>query len=128
MNLKTKKGAPLVSADRPTLLKARKIFLVEPAFFHDLLPLLEELKKDNFDQVYFIGTPHLVSNDLASSGFLFDAICARARMGRLKDIFYSEHSFMDNSYIPSDFGKNLKEQLPTNVFNEEMEAQYLENI
>lgn len=107
-------------------IKPKRVFLNEPAFFVDLLYVLSFIKRSlKPESIYLVGTPNL-TNDILSSGFIFDAICARLEMHNLEGIYYSLIKYEDSPYSNEQLVKDIKHNAPYKIINEEILAAYNE--
>lgn len=114
------------SAFRSEALRGRKlgrVFIMEAASTRRLyrtLDIIDEL--DVFSQVYLISTPR-IQPPITSSGFLFDAICARLEITPLDNYYYSQQGQGHNPFISEEAIKQLEEHTPE-YFEEEIQGEF----
>lgn len=100
----------------------KRVFVMEAAFMDRLYKVLDVIEDFDVDQVYILSTPNLQSR-ITSSGFLFDAICARLKVSLVKDYTYSQVGYSDTPFADEHVMDNMKSCMPDR-FHEEIEADY----
>lgn len=103
--------------------RVKRVFIMEAAFMDKLYKILELCEQMNVDQIFIVSTPHLQSK-ITSSGFLFDAICARLNMSLVSDYSYSQVGYSDAPFADPNLSQDIKKAMPFK-FQEEMEADYV---
>lgn len=104
--------------------KPKRVFLNEPALFDNLLHILDFVKRYlKPEAIYLVGTPNL-NSDILSSGFIFDAICARLEMDGVSGVYYSLVKYEDSPYANKEMLDDIKKNVGGKPFSEEMLATY----
>lgn len=127
MNGKNKDGVFHVDEGvlrRISSVSPKRVFLNEPALFRDLAAVMSYI--NNVVQpefVYLIGTPNL-SNNILSSGFLFDAICARLEMNNIDGVYYSVAKYGESPVFVAQVMKDIEHNKPPYAYKEEMLSEF----
>ena len=103
--------------------RVKRVFIMEAAFMDKQYRILERCEDMNVEQIFIVSTPHLQSK-ITSSGFLFDAICARLNMCLVSDYSYSQVGYSDAPFSDPNLSKDIKKSMPLK-YVEEMDADYI---
>lgn len=101
----------------------KRVFVMEAAFMDRLFDILDICEKYGVEQIFIVSTPHLQSK-ITSSGFLFDAICARLNMSLVSDYSYSQVGYSDTPFADPNLPKEIKKAMPLK-YVEEIDADYI---